>query len=138
MDWEAAWLACAIDGEGTIRHEHSNNTPDISVYNKSKAFCIRCAEIAGFGRTRESNEIWRWTVTKWSEINTILKRILPYMIIKRKHGQLLFKVSDIHQLYQWTEEEKELLKQLDRIQGHQVRKKDPVIPEVRGGLSDEG
>lgn len=119
-----AWLACAIDGEGTIRFDIVCKTPSIQVGNNDKDFCLRCAEVTGKGTVRAQYITWRWYVCNWKDVGMVLERVLPYLIIKREVAELMLRVAKIHKLYKYSDEELQLL---ERVQILQHRKGDKGV-----------
>jgi hypothetical protein len=116
-DLDYAWLACAIDGEGSmslIRSYAYNNSilcycPIISVTNNNTTFLEECKRIMETerpilptkGNQREKAVNWKETyhirVSKQSEIKVILNLILPFLVIKNRQAKLLLEWIDIRE-----------------------------------------
>jgi len=106
-EWERAWLAAAIDGEGTISlHRNGGGkvrpslrgfsyAPIVLVCNTNLDFCKFAQKITGVGRIQTIKRkapyktLYRWVVTG-RRCKPILLEICPYLIIKEKHAFSLF------------------------------------------------
>lgn len=107
-EWEKAWLACAIDGEGTVSFLHNTNQnaipvkgsfPFIQISNNNYAFIARAVELlrstgAKVGvysyihRNRQNEKrTFQIRVYHKDHVEKVLKVILPYLIIKREHAE---------------------------------------------------
>jgi hypothetical protein len=98
---EKAWLACAIDSEGSINLRQDSRHPN--TMNMSVWFCNTSVEFArrfeyltggtlytrpprGFGK-KQQYEVY---VTSKTNVKRILESVLPYLIVKRdKAAQVL-------------------------------------------------
>lgn len=84
---DGAWLAAAIDGEGSICIGKNKcillvNTVEDFVVN-AKEMCGGCGTISSREPAKKHYKIlYRWTVTGRSDLRKILTAILPYLIIK--------------------------------------------------------
>ena len=103
---DAAWLAAAIDGEGSIilqphRRRDDRYTIDriVQIVNTNLAFVRRAQEITGLGYIVQhvSGKVgtnlvpmFAWKVTNGDGITAVLNAILPYLIIKRRQAELMF------------------------------------------------
>lgn len=88
------WLACAIDGEGTICGNPKNINPrfQIAVYNTDYNFAKRAADLMGtkpyplkykVESSGEMRTIYSAYTSKKMTILKILKQVEPYLVIKR-------------------------------------------------------
>lgn len=99
---DAAWLASAIDGEGTIcfgGDRRSNGIrlhPVVAVANTVPAYVKRSLNAAGCGlisrrnpREDDRNGFGRvgyyhtWAVAKWEQVEHVLRAVLPHLVIKQ-------------------------------------------------------
>ena len=103
--YERAWLAAAIDGEGTIGvykcHSASRNkerpysyTTHVSIANTDARFCLRALHITKLGtvfqnysnsrRAKHHKVYYIWNTSRVS----FLCELLPYLIIKNEQARL--------------------------------------------------
>lgn len=88
---EKIWLACAIDGEGSIgfqRYKQIYNVY-IDVNNSNLKFVNKAQEITDTGhiicfRKPKRLPMYSWRVKKAGDCYWILSAILPYLIIKHE------------------------------------------------------
>lgn len=98
---EKAWLACAIDSEGSISFRRMKNArsgktytrPAISVYNTSKAFIDHFANLTaqrsyywrsnGYGNKR----LYACSTQNRTLLRLLLEATLPYLIVKKRKAQ---------------------------------------------------
>ena len=118
MEVEKVWLACAIDGEGSIQakdHE-GKRAPQVQlfVYNTNVEFVNNAVRILGGSKTLDhDNHSWmerhnsfagfrqqcyRAQCSNHRDTLPILKQILPYLIIKRAKAE---KAIQLLELYDW-------------------------------------
>lgn len=95
-DAEAAWLAAAIDGEGSISYyDYLNRSGNmiksarIRLNMTSKEFIDRCCEIIGIGNVRSRKVMedhhlpqWVYELNGWPVLN-VLEQIVSWLIIKQ-------------------------------------------------------
>lgn len=96
---DAAWLAAAIEGEGSIgiyrrkatgRMKNDIYILRVAVGTTDRVFVERCRDIAGCGnvaverRGPKRRAIHRWTVTTRQALS-VLNRVEPYLQYKRQH-----------------------------------------------------
>lgn len=93
---DAAWLAGFVDGEGTIASARGGRggryiTWKLSVPNTHYGSLQHCLDVTnvgsitprmGIGDNRKP--IWHWQVFSQANIASILRQILPYLVIKRE------------------------------------------------------
>lgn len=136
-DVESAWLACAIDGEGTIELRKQTYphgwcmTPRISIYNTNMDFVIHCKDILNVGsiyttdsRDREKKD-HSFTVSSAHEIYTVLKKIKNFLIIKKEIATLLLefldiqkeliKIGGVYKKRRYTERQHEIYKEIRNL-----------------------
>ncbi len=104
---EKAWLACAIDSEGSVnlrRDSRHPNTMNLSVWfcNTNSEFARRFADLTGgilynrhprgFGK-KEQYEVY---VTSKARVKRVLESALPYLIVKRNKAVLVLDWIDKH------------------------------------------
>ena len=91
-DAEAAWLAAAIDGEGSItffikRDKQSGKPviePHVSIYNNSVPFLNYAKKIIGFGNVYcKENRASEYRLNSQNLCYQILTQTFPFLIIKR-------------------------------------------------------
>ena len=92
---DKAWLAAAIDGEGSITIP--NRQPVISVANGNREFLEKvhrlfgCDEGVGIHRRVQQrvdyiSVIYRFTTSRRDLIMNVLPQIIPYMIVKKSNA----------------------------------------------------
>jgi hypothetical protein len=109
---DAAWLAAAIDGEGTIGIYR--NAPKISIANNSREFlekafriCRRCGGISVRQRKTDRGRTvvrardvkgmsgvlltYSFTVARIDVVENVLREILPFLIIKKENARRVLK-----------------------------------------------
>ena len=93
---EKAWLAAAIDGEGTLgiyKKKKSYYQTIILICNSSLKFVEKAREITNKGsisihsRPKGYLPSYEWHVSKQGDCLEILTAILPYLIIKREKAE---------------------------------------------------
>jgi hypothetical protein len=119
-DW--AWLACAIDGEGNIKVYHQEGRhyqASLRVFNTNRSFIEKAAELTLENVKGKSGDTplrtktcWYIQVTKVHKLLYILKKVLPYLIIKKRLAELVIRfcevrMSNVH----YTGEEEEIAKE---------------------------
>lgn len=101
---EAVWLACAIDGEGTVSVSKAARRgktqtvyiPTINVANCNVAFVARAKELirraCGAGHISKAHKgvnypVWKAEVVSQRACELLLKAVLPHMIIKKRRAE---------------------------------------------------
>lgn len=108
---EAAWLACAIDGEGTlsILDDRGVVSVRLSVYNTSEEFIRRAEKLMeahvyrtepGTASPLSRRPIFSAQIGAHEKVLTILHQILPFLIIKRKKALEAIRRIETHD---WAE-----------------------------------
>lgn len=107
--WERAYIACAIDTEGSIvldpRTTNGITThyaSCITIANTEKAFLKRIKEILGFGnihtykfnksRQKHFKNIHTLLISRKNTLIDLLEQIIPYLIIKREQAKHLLSI----------------------------------------------
>ena len=94
---EKSWLACAIDGEGSIIPAKSKYQKGVSirvqVNNCHREFVEKCKQITGVGyicvgKRENRKPIYRWCCQANPLTLQILEQIKDYLIIKRELAEL--------------------------------------------------
>jgi hypothetical protein len=92
-DVDAAWLAAAIDGEGTIslvkNRSRTSFSPFIGVFNNNEEFCKKAERLVGSGGISKQGHCYRFTTKRLDRVESTLKEILPYLIVKKSNAKLL-------------------------------------------------
>ena len=108
---EAAWLAGFFDGEGSLVAYSSPRSKygkawSLSVPNTNQDAVTRCQQITGAGSVLPRKGTapahykpqWIWSVHSQRNIASILKQILPYLVIKKQAStDFLNEWSDIQE-----------------------------------------
>ncbi len=92
---EKAWLASAIDGEGSIIH--TNRTLLIAVFNTNLDYCKETARLFGTNANISKREskvkgwktCYRAVLCGRIAVKEVLQQIMPYLIIKKEHATKL-------------------------------------------------
>jgi hypothetical protein len=104
---EKAWLACAIDSEGSVnlrRDSRHVDTMNLSVwfYNTNSEFAQRFADLSGGAiysrgpRAFGKKDLYEVYVTSKGRIARILHATLPYLIVKREKAIQVLDWIDKH------------------------------------------
>ena len=111
MEWSDnevfAYIGGLLDGEGTIRFASSGRgrrpMPQILVTNNEKRIMdwlmkkFPAGHVYPKKRTNPNSKIcYRFVISKHDKIKTFLDKIYPYLIIKKKHGELMLKYLEMH------------------------------------------
>jgi hypothetical protein len=104
---EKAWLACAIDSEGSVnlrRDSRHIETMNLSVwfYNTNSEFAQRFADLSGGviysrgPRALGKKDLYEVYVTSKERVARILRATLPYLIVKREKAKQVLDWIDRH------------------------------------------
>ena len=115
---EAAWLACALDAEGSISLNNFRNSktgkanlvPVLRVSNTSLEFVEQVKKFAGVGRVAEHyrrvqmtpsglrpcRQVYDFTLNGRFIVGKLLEILLPYLIIKRKKAMLMIEAGQLY------------------------------------------
>jgi len=111
-DWseaEKAWMACAIDAEGTISlgpdHKHHAIHVKVSVCNTCFEFAQQFASLIGnkvhsrppHGELSKK-DLYEVFVTSKKNIRAVLDAVLPYLIVKRAKAEAVLAYIETHPL----------------------------------------
>ena len=95
---DTVWLACAIDSEGSIEIALSSRLallPRVYVCNNNADFVDYAKAILGCtGKTRVVKGTLYVTLCQKRRIETVLKRVLPYLLVKRTQAQTIIKFTE--------------------------------------------
>lgn len=101
---ERGWLAGIIDGEGSIQIKQSGTkSPHICVKvpNTSLAMILKIKELLGFGfivpvPQKGNRKIqYEWSISDRPQIKDFLKVIMPYLVAKTRHAQVMLEFIDL-------------------------------------------
>jgi hypothetical protein len=97
-DVDAAWLAAAIDGEGSISIKKNKNKtrdiPYIALYNNNKEFIEKGARLMGIRSLSKSKNCFRIYVSNKDDIVRIILSIAPFIIIKRHNARCVLQMIE--------------------------------------------
>ncbi|GEM_PF-3171754 len=96
-EWEKAWLACAIDSEGSITEQTCDSRKPcrgcphvkIEVNNTVQKYVDRAEQLVGDGHIRSkpnppsNTPLFVWTLCKQKTVLQLLRDMLPYLIIRQ-------------------------------------------------------
>lgn len=107
IEIDKAWLACAIDSEGSIAIGKGHKTiyvPTITLSNTHQEYMARAEELINrvtgnsyTGTTRKSPEhkiVHRISVSSFPRVIALLKEITPYLIAKKNRAENLLAWND--------------------------------------------
>jgi hypothetical protein len=84
------WLAGLLEGEGCFTVD-KNNRVAIHLTMTDEDVILSACRIAGVGNVRgpykwgdSRQQVWRWTVGNYEDVEVLLNRILPFMHYRRK------------------------------------------------------
>ena len=128
--WERAWIACALDGEGTIGIGSHGKALDayISVSNTKEPFVARFKEILRnenrihyhikHRNEYRRNAIYQYAVGSGPLIYVLLREIMQFLVIKREQAKLVMRFLEIQferRNKHYTEEQWTLYKEVKRL-----------------------
>jgi hypothetical protein len=95
-DVDAAWLAAAIDADGSIslcKQRKNSFYTRIGLYNDCEAYCRKAQSVISFGSVnkRANSKHWNYILQDRYIVKDILDKILPYLIVKKENAQLVLK-----------------------------------------------
>ena len=105
-----AWLAGLIDGDGSITVYYAGKKWQIclSIDNTDRALLEEVARITGYGKIRpltrrkpDKYEIvhkkrrYRWRVDSIGALESILSKVYPYLVAKKRRCELALKVIEM-------------------------------------------
>jgi len=110
-EWARGWLAGLIDGEGTItvkcykRKDRYSYRPLIVVNNTSLELLSKMKDVVKCGtimlhspsytkKHSNWNIVWRLEIKGSFSVYTLLQQIYPYLIVKRKHAEIVMKICE--------------------------------------------
>jgi GH15 family glucan-1,4-alpha-glucosidase len=94
---EAAWLASAIDGEGSLNmyQYKGGRSAIIVVYNTIIAYVNKAKEIIGSGtvtrhiKEKGRKDVFRYSMKGSGRCYQVIKQIIPYLIIKKERAEAI-------------------------------------------------
>jgi len=119
-DW--SWLACAIDGEGNIKVYHARGhyyQASFRIFNTNRSFIEKAASLTLENVKGKSGDTplrtktcWYIQVARVHKLLYILKKVLPYLIIKKRLAELVIRfcevrIGNVH----YTGDEEEIAKE---------------------------
>jgi len=111
-EWARGWLAGLLDGEGTITAKRRkrkadiiNIQPMIVLNSTSLELLKKVRDILGCGTivahspsyTKKHpnwNFVWRLEIKGSFAVYTVLKQVYPYLIVKRRHAEIVMKICE--------------------------------------------
>lgn len=109
-DSERAYVAGIIDGEGYVgilkARKDVHMRPRVDVENTSELLIDYLAKTTGLAKKYKKmrknskpnhHQIWSWTVRKFSEIKSLCEAVLPFLVIKRRHTELLLELISLRE-----------------------------------------
>jgi hypothetical protein len=129
-----SYIAGFLDGDGSIYVRAKPNpsyrfgyqiAPYVAFFQSasSKSFPDLCKKI-GYGKIRlRKDGIYEFTISKQDEIVDFLKKITPYLFLKRKQSELLLEILTKKQKVLSKEDFNELLKRIDSFRELNYSKK---------------
>ena len=105
-DVESAFLAGLFEGDGCIYLREQPKCRGSYFYGmhitcKDKAIVDFVYATTGVGSVRISTNskrtgtYWRWEVTKHKDVSDLIQRLYPYLIIKKRRAELLYKMGTL-------------------------------------------
>jgi len=107
-DWEKAWLACAVDGEGSIimQMDQSGVVARLLIYNTKKEFCDFAKTIVGDGivysesSPRGNRAISHmFVIRRYATLRRVLEEIRPFVVIKQQQVGLMLEFLSAHRFH---------------------------------------
>jgi hypothetical protein len=101
--WEKAWLAAAIDREGSITHSYCGDSYcrlrhyRLSISNVNYAILRRTSRLIGFGKISKRNlkanklPLHMYVLTDSRVLHDVLNEVLPFLIVKRNRSRKVSK-----------------------------------------------
>jgi hypothetical protein len=89
---ELAWLAGLFEGEGSVIHRGYSRSKQrgVVIAMTDKDVIERAALITQVGSvtrmpdTRSGKPMWRWTLSRWCDLEPLLREMLPWLGIRRR------------------------------------------------------
>ena len=126
-----AWLACAIDGEGSIIYH--GTCWSIQIYNTNRAFVEKAAKLLGSKvkvrkhKNPKYSPCYITMVASRKKLKELLPKLLPFLIIKNDLAQKALK---------WANQNPEEVEKQRRKKVSQAMKKHWKDPEYRRKISE--
>ena len=101
---DRAWFGCAIDAEGSISIIYDKGyRVFLQVENACRKFVEKCKELTKAGyvwpRKRPAlgwKTVWYWRTEGFKAIRSILKQVLPYLIVKIRQARIALQFIEQH------------------------------------------
>jgi len=106
-EWKLGYIAGLIDGEGAIstykvRTTRDGVQPRIQIYNSDKKimdFLLKevggkCYYVQSSRSAFSKRMIYQWQLSSRADIATLLRHILPYLIVKREKAEEVLKLCE--------------------------------------------
>ncbi len=132
---KSAYLAGFLDGDGSIyvRLKPNNDyrygfqiAPYIAFFqsNKNRKKFEKLCSVMGIGYIRERNDgILEYVINRQAEIQTFLKAIYPYLVIKREQTELMLKILEKKKMVKSQKEFNQLAQLVDQFRNLNYSKK---------------
>lgn len=146
-DTESSWLACALDGEGSIGiyTGKDGRRAEIQLVNTNYEFVQHAKElVGGIGSTIcrhnysphgsktpeiRNRVIYQWSLKGSNRCYVVLRQIIPYLIIKKNKAEAIINEIDEHPFGRWNNQTTERRKLASSIAARTWS--DPNIRERR-------
>lgn len=120
------YVACAIDGEGTILIGYSSSNiprPRICIGNTNEPFIQFLRKVIGTGTVyktkKRQNPKWKLMCSLQlyaiQDIKSLLEQIRDFLIIKRKNAELVLRFIEIHTSVGYSPEMDEIYKEIRHL-----------------------
>jgi len=114
-DVEWAYLAGLIDGEGSIsigwNSARRNWSPRLTIYNTSRELLENIRTLLGRGYIvtvnfknssfKHNRPVYQFGLSRYFDMIQVLKGVMPYLKLKRKHAELMLKFLHIMVNKKW-------------------------------------
>lgn len=108
-EWKLGWLAGMLDGEGCIGLYHTYHNkyyaPRVQVVNTHEPTIVAFALATGMDQVSKRQPkgnrkvLYHWEIRSVDEVYSLLSKVLPYMLTRRKQAELLFEYCGYELLY---------------------------------------
>jgi len=132
---KSAYLAGFLDGDGSIYVRLKPNkdyrygfqiAPYIVFFqsNKGREKFEKLCSVMGIGYIRERNDgILEYVINRQAEIQTFLKAIYPYLVLKREQAKLMLKILEKKKMVKSQKEFNQLAQLVDQFRNLNYSKK---------------
>ena len=131
----SAYLAGFLDGDGSIYVRLKPNkdyrygfqvAPYVVFFqsNKGREKFEKLCSVMGIGYIRERNDgILEYVINRQAEIQTFLKAIYPYLVLKREQAKLMLKILEKKKMVKSQKEFNQLAQLVDQFRNLNYSKK---------------